>query len=293
MSVAIGLVKSMRPGQWTKNLLFVFPAIVFSEKLFELDLLGRVLICSVLLTLMSSCVYIINDLADAERDRRHPTKNARPIASGAVSAPVAKIAAAALLAADLAAAYVFDPPLMLLLLLYFLLQFAYTLYLKNLIILDLLVVAVGFVLRVMAGGLVIDVVVSPWLYTSAGMLALFLVIGKRRQELALLGEKARETRPIFRQYNLPLLDDMLRIVTSATLITYVLYTVEAGTMVRNGDNLGLLTVPIVVYGLFRYLYLIHVEGEGRAPDEVLLTDRPIQATILVAALAYFAILYLA
>ncbi len=293
MSVALGVVKTMRPGQWTKNLLFVFPAIVFSGNLFQVDLLGRVVVCSILLTLMSSCVYIINDLVDADRDRKHPTKRARPIASGVVSSAVAKVAATVLLLGALAAAYVFDRPLMLLLLVYFLLQFAYTLYLKNVIFLDLLVVAVGFVLRVMAGGMVINVGVSPWLYTSAGMLALFLVIGKRRQELALLGEKARETRPIFSQYNLPLLDDILRIVTSATLITYVLYTVEAGTMVRAGENLGLLTIPIVLYGLFRYLYLIHVEGEGRAPDEVLLTDRPIQATILVAALIYFAILYLA
>ena len=292
MSVALGLIKTMRPSQWAKNVLFVFPALVFSENLFDLESLGRVIICCILLIFTSGSVYIINDLVDAEKDRLHPTKNTRPIAAGIVSASVAKFTAAILILAVLSAAYVFDQPLMLLLLVYILLQVAYSLYLKHVVLLDILVVAVGFVLRVVAGGLVIGVGVSPWLYTSAGMLALFLVIGKRRQELALLGEKARDSRPIFEKYNLQLLDDMLRIATTAALITYVLYTVESGTMVKNGENLGLLTVPIVVYGVFRYLYLIHVEKEGSAPEEILLTDRPIQVTILVAALTYFVILYL-
>ena len=292
MSVALGLIKTMRPSQWAKNVLFVFPALVFSENLFELESLGRVIICCILLIFTSGSVYIINDLVDAEKDRLHPTKSARPIAAGIVSASVAKFTAAILILAVLSAAYVFDQPLMLLLLVYILLQVAYSLYLKHVVLLDILVVSVGFVLRVVAGGLVIGVGVSPWLYTSAGMLALFLVIGKRRQELALLGEKARESRPIFEKYNLQLLDDMLRIATTAALITYVLYTVESGTMVKNGENLGLLTIPIVVYGVFRYLYLIHVEKEGSAPEEILLTDRPIQATIMVAALTYFVILYL-
>ena len=292
MSVALGLIKTMRPSQWAKNVLFVFPALVFSENLFELESLGRVIICCILLIFTSGSVYIINDLVDAENDRLHPTKSTRPIAAGIVSASVAKFTAAILILAVLSAAYVFDQPLMLLLLVYILLQVAYSLYLKHVVLLDILVVSVGFVLRVVAGGLVIGVGVSPWLYTSAGMLALFLVIGKRRQELALLGEKARESRPIFEKYNLQLLDDMLRIATTAALITYVLYTVESGTMVKNGENLGLLTIPIVVYGLFRYLYLIHVEKEGSAPEEILLSDRPIQVTILVAALTYFVILYL-
>ncbi len=292
MSVALGLIKTMRPSQWAKNVLFVFPALVFSENLFELESLGRVIICCILLIFTSGSVYIINDLVDAENDRLHPTKSTRPIAAGIVSASVAKFTAAILILAVLSAAYVFDQPLMLLLLVYILLQVAYSLYLKHVVLLDILVVSVGFVLRVVAGGLVIGVGVSPWLYTSAGMLALFLVIGKRRQELALLGEKARESRPIFEKYNLQLLDDMLRIATTAALITYVLYTVESGTMVKNGENLGLLTIPIVVYGVFRYLYLIHVEKEGSAPEEILLSDRPIQVTILVAALTYFVILYL-
>ena len=291
MSLILGLIRTMRPSQWTKNILFVFPALVFSQNLFALDLLGRVIVCCLLLILTSGSIYIINDVADIAADRSHPVKKLRPIAAGTVPVGGAIVVAALILTVVFVAAFQFQPALALLLLGYCLLQFAYSFYLKHIVLLDILAVASGFVLRVMAGGLVIGVSVSPWLYSSAGMLALFLVIGKRRQELALMGEKARKSRPIFAKYNLPLLDDMLRIVTTAALITYVLYTVDSGTMVRNGENLGPLTVPIVIYGLFRYLYLIHVEKEGSAPDEVLWTDLPLQLTILAAALTYFVILY--
>lgn len=285
------LIETMRPKQWTKNVLFVFPAIVFSEQFFELELLGRVIVCCILLILSSGCVYIINDLADIESDRAHPVKRQRPIASGKLSPFAAKAAVAALIPLLLLAAYYFDERLALLVIMYFTVQIAYSHTIKHIVILDLLVVAAGFVLRLLAGGIVIDVSLSPWLYASAGMLALFLVIGKRRQELATLGDDAAATRRAFAQYNLPLLDDMLRIVTAATTITYIIYTIEAPTMVRDGQNLGLITVPFVIYGLFRYLYLIHVEERGGAPDEVLLNDRPLQAAIGLAALAYIVILY--
>ena len=291
LDTIVSLIATMRPKQWTKNVLFVFPAIVFSEQLFELDLLGRVIVCCILLILSSGCVYMINDLADIEADRAHPVKRLRPIAAGKLSASTAKAAAVALPPLVLLAAYYFDERLALLVIVYFTVQIAYSLHIKHIVILDVLVVAAGFVLRLLAGGLVIDVSLSPWLYASAGLLALFLVIGKRRQELASLGEDAAATRRIFAQYNLPLLDDMLRIVTSATTITYIIYTVESPTMVRNGQNLGLITVPFVIYGLFRYLYLIHVEKRGGAPDEILFNDRPLQATMVLAALAYIIILY--
>ena len=282
----------MRPRQWTKNVIFVFPAIVFSAQLFEVELFLRVAACSILLILTSSSVYIINDLADIEADRQHPTKKRRPIASGELPLSLARVTAVVLPALVLTLSSAFDDQLTLLLVAYYLLQIMYSLRIKHVVLLDIMAVASGFVLRVIAGAVVIDVSISPWLYTSAGLLALFLVIGKRRQELAALGERATETRPIFRQYNLRLLDDMLRVVTTSTMITYILYTVESSTMVKYDTNWGLLTVPIVVYGLFRYLYLIHVKGEGAAPDEVLLTDRPMQITIVVAALSYFLIVYL-
>lgn len=285
------LIETMRPKQWTKNVLFVFPAIVFSEQLFQLELLGRVIVCCILLILSSGCVYIINDLADVEADRAHPVKRLRPIASGKLSPSVAKSVVVALLPILLLAAYYFDERLALLIIVYFAVQIAYSHTIKHIVILDLLAVAAGFVLRLLAGGIVIDIGLSPWLYASAGMLALFLVIGKRRQELASLGDDAAATRRAFAQYNLPLLDDLLRIVTAATTITYIIYTVESPTMIRDGQNLGLITVPFVIYGLFRYLYLIHVEERGGAPDEVLLNDRPLQATIGLAALVYIVILY--
>ncbi len=291
LETLLNLVATMRPKQWTKNVLFVFPAIVFSEQLFELELLLRVIVCCILLILSSGCVYIINDLADKEADRAHPVKRLRPIASGKLSSSAAKAAVAALLPLLLLAAYYFDERLAVLVLVYFVVQIAYSHTIKHIVILDLLAVAAGFVLRLLAGGIVIDVSLSPWLYASAGMLALFLVIGKRRQELALLGDDAAATRRAFAQYNLPLLDDMLRIVTAATTITYIIYTVESPTMIRDGQNLGLITVPFVIYGLFRYLYLIHVEERGGAPDEVLLNDFPLQATIGLAGLAYMVILY--
>ncbi len=292
LSILIGLLQTMRPRQWTKNILFVFPALVFDSQLFVLDSLTQVVLCSCLLIVISGSVYIINDLADLEADRAHPLKKSRPLAAGVVPVPVAWLAAIILPALALAAAYRVNQTLFWVLLVYFVLQVAYSFVLKHIVLLDILVVAGGFVLRVLAGGVVIDVQLSPWLYTSAGLLALFLVIGKRRQEFSALGAHAALARPVSAHYNLALLDDMLRIVTASTMITYILYTVEARTMVRHGENLGLLTVPIVIYGLFRYLYLIHVQNEGSAPDEILLTDRPLQATITVTALAYFIIIYL-
>ncbi|MDE2748612.1 MAG: decaprenyl-phosphate phosphoribosyltransferase [Chloroflexota bacterium] len=291
LDIFAGLIATTRPKQWTKNVLFVFPAIVFSEKLFEPDLVARVIICCILLILSAGSVYIFNDLADLDADRAHPVKRLRPIAAGRVPVSYAKLASVALPLLALIAAFQFDTRIALLILAYFGLQLAYSLYLKHIVLLDILAVAAGFVLRVIAGGIVIDVSLSPWLYASAGLLALFLVIGKRRQELALHGDIARETRPVFSRYNLLLLDDMLRVVTTATMITYIIYTVESPTMIRNGEHLGLLTVPFVFYGLFRYLYLIHVEKRGGAPDEVLMTDRPLQATLALAAFAYFLILY--
>ena len=291
MDTLSALVRSMRPQQWTKNIFFVFPAILFDAKLLQAELLIRVIAASGLLILVSGSVYIINDLMDREQDKAHPNKRHRPIASGSLSVSVAQLAAAALAVVALALAYGLDFELFLLLALYLLLQIVYSLRLKHVALLDVLVVAAGFVIRVMVGGVVIDVEVSPWLYAFTGLLALFLVVGKRRQELVKLGDQAENTRPIFRQYNLPLLDDMLRLVTTSTLITYILYTIEVETMTKHGANLGLTTVPFVLYGLLRYLYLLHVEETDSAPEEILLADRPIQITVMLAGVAYFIILY--
>lgn len=292
LQALLGLIQTMRPKQWIKNVLFVSPAIVFDVKLLEAELLLRVMAACILLILMSGSMYIVNDLADMENDRQHPAKRRRPIASGVLPRSLAAAAAICLPALAVLAAFQLDREFALILIAYGVIQILYSLRLKHLALIDVLTVSTGFMLRVIAGGAVIDVIISPWLYGFAGLLALFLVIAKRRQEWVRLGDQALNTRPVFGQYNLALLDEMLRVVTTSAMITYVLYTIESGAMIKYGANLGLLTVPIVIYGLFRYLYLIHVEETDKAPDEVLLTDRPMQLTVAAAALTVFAILYL-
>lgn len=291
MQALIGLIRTMRPGQWTKNILFVFPAIIFDAKLFDLHLLARVIVASILLILMSGTVYIINDLLDVENDRRHPQKRFRPIPAGQVPIPIARLSAVIIPTFTIIVGLVFDRGLGIILIAYLILQILYSTRLKHIVLLDVLSVSMGFVLRVLAGGVVIGVTISPWLYAFTGLLALFLVVAKRRQELVKLGDSAKDVRPIFQDYNLPLLDDMLRMVTTATLMTYILYTIEVATMTKNHVNYGLVTVPFVIYFLFRYLYLIHVKEEGSAPDEVLLTDRPTQIALLLAGLTVVVILY--
>lgn len=293
MQSLIGLIQTMRPRQWTKNILFVFPAIVFDAKLNDIDLLLRVIIASILLTLMSGTIYIINDLVDVENDKQHPTKQFRPIPSGKIPLSLAKLFAVIIPSITLILAFIFDSGLFFILIAYLILQILYSFRLKHIVLLDVMSVALGFVLRVMAGGVVIDVEISPWLYAFTGLLALFLVVAKRRQELVKLGDSAKSTRPIFQHYNLALLDEMLRMVTTSTLITYLLYTIEVKTMTINGTNFGLITIPFVLYGLFRYLYLIHVKEEGSAPDEVLLKDRPLQLAVIAAGIVFIVILYFA
>lgn len=289
-----GLLRTMRPKQWTKNVLFVFPAIIFDRQLTDLTALSRVSIACVLLILMSGTVYIINDLVDIEKDRAHPKKKMRPLPSGELPKGLAIIASIIIPACTLSYAYFsFDRDLAGVLLLYLVIQVGYSFVLKHIVLIDVLTVMSGFVLRVVAGVVVIDVAnFSPWLYACSGLLALFLAVGKRRQELISLGEHALKTRPIFQHYTVALIDDMMRLVTTSTFITYLLYTIEADTAQYKGYNLALLTAPIVLYGLFRYLYLIHVKGEGSAPDEVLLTDRGMQLTIVVWGISFITFLYL-
>lgn len=288
-----GLLLTMRPKQWTKNLLFVFPAIIFDGKLFEADAFLRVFASFALLCLISGSVYIINDLVDIESDRQHPRKRFRPLPAGQLPVPMAKTAAVVFPLFGLALAWLLTPKLTLILLAYLIMQLMYSFWLKHVVILDVLVITAGFVMRVAAGVVVIQVTqFSPWLFVCTGLLALFLAISKRRQELILLGDRADNVRQIYREYNLPLLDEMLRITTTSTLITYIVYTIETSAPILAGTNLALLTVPFVMYGLFRYLYLIYVKGESSPPDEVLLKDRPLQLDLVGFALTCVIILYL-
>ena len=287
----IALIKTMRPSQWTKNLV-IFVPLVFDEKLFQIEPLTRTLIGFVMLCLISGAVYLINDLVDIEKDRQHPTKRNRPLASGQLSKSVAIAAAILIPAVVLPLSVLLDPAFGLILTGYLVLQIAYSYWLKNMVIIDVLVIAAGFVLRVAAGvPLVHAERFSPWLYLFTTLLALFLALGKRRQEIALLKSQAGNTRAVLDHYSLPFVDEMMAVVTAGTLMTYALYTFSAPNLPEN--HTMMLTIPFVIYGIFRYLYVIHIQGNGGAPDEVLLTDHPLQVSVVVFGLAVVVILYLA
>ncbi len=280
----------MRPRQWSKNA-FVFVALLFDRKLFDPASVAAVLGAFVLLCLMSSAVYLMNDLADIESDRQHPTKKNRPLPSGQLDPRVAMIASFLLAAVSLAAGYFLSFQLAIILLLYLVSQIAYTFKLKHIVLIDVLTIALGFILRIAAGVAVIEVErFSPWLYVFGGFLALFMALGKRRAELSLLGEDAGSHRAILDDYNLDLIDRLQGIVTTSAVVAYSLYTFLAEGLPEN--NAMMLTIPFVLYAIFRYLYLIHVRGEGGAPEEILLRDRPLQITLVLYGITVIVALYL-
>ena len=290
VSVARALLETMRPRQWAKNM-FVFAGIVFDQQLLVWPSLLRVLVAFVLLCLTASSIYLINDLVDIEKDRQHPTKRNRPIPSGRLPLSVAWIAALVLPVFSLGVAFYVSRGLAVVLVLYLVIHILYSFYLKNIVLVDIFAISAGFVLRVIAGVAVIQVqAFSPWLYMCMGLLSLFLAIGKRRQEYLQLGEDAAKIRPSFAHYNIKLLDDMLRLVITATAIAYTLYATESETVLVS-QPLMLLTVPFVYYALFRYLYVIHVKGDGGDPTDVLYTDRPLQVSIVLWGAMVVAFLY--
>ncbi len=243
-----------------------------------------------LFCLISGVVYTINDLADIEKDRRHPTKRHRPLPSGELAPRFALTAAIIIGAGALTAAALLNPVLALILAGYLILQIGYSFYLKHVVLLDVMAIAAGFVLRVGAGVPLVDAErFSPWLYICTTLLALFLGLGKRRGELVLLKGEAVNHRAILASYTVPLLDHLISSITASTILAYALYTFSATNLPEN--HLMMLTIPFVIYGLFRYLYLIHVEGSTLAPDEVLLTDRAMQVDIVLWGLTAVGILY--
>jgi 4-hydroxybenzoate polyprenyltransferase len=286
----LGLLKTMRPRQWAKNV-FVFVALFFDGKLTDSESILRTLAAFVLLCLMSSAVYIMNDLVDIENDRRHPTKKNRPIPSGQLSPLAAATAAVILAAGSLIAGFLLSTGLGWILLLYLLIQISYTFWLKHVVLVDVLVVASGFILRIAAGVVIIEVErFSPWLYVFGGFLALFMVLGKRRHELVLLGDEAENHRQILREYNLDLVDRLLGLVTTGAVIAYTLYTFLAEGLPEN--HLMMLTIPFVLYAVFRYLYLIHVRHEGGAPEDIFLRDRAMQLSMILWTVLVFVVLYI-
>jgi len=244
----------------------------------------------VLLCLVSGTVYIINDLADIEGDRQHPRKRNRPLAAGQISVPAAIIGAVVILLIALPLGFLLDYVLGAILTGYLLIQIAYSFWLKNVVILDVLIVASGFLLRVAAGVPLVEAErFSPWLYICMTLLALLIGFGKRRHELMLLKENANTHRRSLEEYNLPLLDHIISIVTSSTLLAYALYTFSAPNLPPN--HAMMLTIPFILYTIFRYLYLIHVKEMGGAPEEIVLSDRPLQAAILLWGLSVIVVMY--
>ena len=284
------LLRAMRPRQWAKNG-FVFVALLFDRRLDEPESVLRTLAAFVLLCLMSGAVYIMNDLADLEQDRQHPKKRFRPLASGRLSPTVAAVAAPTFALVSLIAGFALARSLGWILLAYLLSQVAYTFWLKHIVLLDVSTVAAGFVLRIAAGVAVLAPVqrFSPWLYLFGGFLALFMALGKRRHELALMGDEANNHRAILQEYSLELIDRLISIVTTSAIVAYSLYTFLAEGLPEN--HIMMLTIPFVLYGLFRYLYLIDIRKEGGAPEEILLRDRPMQLALLLWAAVVFVALY--
>jgi 4-hydroxybenzoate polyprenyltransferase len=282
------LLKSMRPRQWTKNI-FVFAALVFDRQLFNPGSLGRTFLAFIVFCLISSSVYLINDIFDLKADQQHPIKKERPIASGRLPITTALVSAVILSILALAIALVLSRELALIALVYLLINLAYSKWLKHVVLLDVLVIAFGFVLRVAAGVSVIHVQrFSPWLYVCMTLLALFLGFGKRRAEMAYNNSN---TRKVLGGYSIALIDQLLTVVSATTIIAYSLYTFSAPNL--PGSYWMMLTIPFVLYGIFRYLYLIQIKNAGGEPEELLLTDRPLQATVLLWGLACVAIFYFA
>jgi 4-hydroxybenzoate polyprenyltransferase len=284
------LLISLRPEQWTKNL-FVFAGVLFGGHLLDVQAMIRALAAFAVFCALSGVVYIFNDLADRAGDQRHPLKRLRPIASGRLSPSTALLAAIVLGVGSLAAAVLLSPMFAMVASAFVVLLVLYSLVLKHLVIIDALTIAAGFVLRAAAGAVAVFVPISHWLLVCTTLLALFLVLSKRRHELTLLADAATTHRPILEEYSPYLLDQMIAVVTASTLVAYSVYATSAETAERlNTTRLGL-TIPFVLYGIFRYLYLVHQKRAGGSPADLLLTDRPLLACVGLWALCVALILY--
>jgi 4-hydroxybenzoate polyprenyltransferase len=287
--VLTSILVSLRPRQWVKNL-FVFAGLVFAQKLFTPSVWPALGAFAVFCAL-SGAVYLLNDAADREKDRLHPDKKWRPIASGRLPVPTAVMAAAALIIGALACSVVLSRPLAVVALAYAVLLGAYSVWLKHIVIVDVIVVAIGFVLRAVAGAVAIDVEISGWLLICTVLMALFLALGKRRHEYLTLGEAAVRHRPILAEYSAGLLDQMIAVVTASTVTAYALYTMSPETVAKFETHLLPATLPFVLYGIFRYLYLLYRRQLGGNPSELFLNDGPLLVNTLLWILAVAFIIY--
>jgi 4-hydroxybenzoate polyprenyltransferase len=290
MTFASSLIRSLRPRQWTKNLL-VFAGLIWGEKLRDPQSLGLALGAFAVFCALSGVVYLINDVQDREADRRHPVKSKRPVASGALSPEAALGAATAIGAAAIAAAFWIGTAFGLVAVTYVVLLSLYSISLKHIVIVDVLTVAGGFVLRAAGGALAIGVTFSHWLLLLTLLLALFLALSKRRAELVTLADDAQAHRRILAEYSPYLLDQMIAVVTASTLVAYAFYTISPETVAKFGTDRLLWTVPFPLYGIFRYLYLVHQRAGGGNPSDTLLEDRPILLCVALWGISVILILY--
>jgi len=284
------LVRTLRPEQWTKNLI-VFAALLFGQKLLDVEAVARTVAAFAVFCVLSGVVYLVNDLFDQEADRLHPTKRFRPIASGELSPGAAVTWAFVLGSAALGAAVWLGPVFALVAAAYLLLFVLYSRWLKHIVIVDVMSIAIGFVLRTVAGAAVISVPVSDWLLVCTVLLALFLGLSKRRHELTLLADNAIGHRRILDEYNPYLLDQMIGVVTASTLMAYIIYCTSQETIERFGTRNLALTVPLPIYGILRYLYLVHRRDGGGNPSELLITDRPLLICVALWGLVTTLVIY--
>lgn len=280
--LALAIGSAMRPHQWIKNCV-IFAALLFSRSYTEAPLLWRSIAAFALFCAASSAVYLLNDILDLANDRAHPVKRHRPIAAGELNAALAGLLAGLLAAGALAFSFSLRPSFGAMTALYMGINLLYSLWLKRVVIVDVMVISSGFVIRAVAGGLAIGVEVSAWLILCTILLSLFLGFTKRRQELALLESRASTSRAILKEYSVVFLDQMISIVTAATLVAYFLYTLAPETRQKLGTPYMPLTIPFVLYGVFRYLYLVHQRSLGESPTGALYADRPLLINVLLWA----------
>ncbi len=285
------IFKAMRPRQWTKNA-FVFAALIFDRQFFKVDALKNTILTFILFCLVSSSVYLINDIMDVNADRNHPIKKKRPIASGKLPIKLAVVISVILLLISLVGSYFLSTGLMIIVAVYFILNLTYSKWLKHIPLIDVLVIAACFVLRVAAGVSVIQVErFSPWLYVVTTLLSLYIGFGKRRAELmVLVPDGSQSHRKVLSGYSLDFVDQLITIVSATTIIAYSLYTFSAPNLPEN--HAMMLTIPFVLYGIFRYLSLMKIDHRGGEPEELLLKDRPLQITVALWAIAVMIVFYL-
>jgi len=306
MKLLRDIIAMMRPHQWIKNL-FIFPALIFSKNLFHPAYIFKSVAAFVLFCMLSGSVYIINDIMDVNEDRHHPQKKRRPIASGRINVGAAYFLHGALAAVSLSLCFALDLHFGLISAAYYALNLGYSFGLKRVVLVDVFIVSLGFVIRAVAGGLVIAVLISPWLIVCTMLLALFMVLAKRRHEIILMGDRANllmelslaaedealasRFRHSLDEYNPYFLDQLIGVTTATTLVTYIMYTLSDDAIVKFGGTGLVYTVPFVIYGIFRYLYLIHLKKEGGNPARVMMSDRPLLINVLLWGITVVVYLY--